>query len=151
MPNEQRGLLRFGAYRAAVSALVILWSVTATGVAVGGVAVGGVAASGTVPAEISWSPCAEDATADCGVLTVPVDWADPDGPKIDLAMARRRATRAHGEIHRPTRAACRKVVGGRVSGCRVWSFHRQQPAVCRYSGPSAASGGENRSGVLPRH
>ncbi|MBN6056992.1 alpha/beta fold hydrolase, partial [Nonomuraea sp. RK-328] len=41
---------------------------------------------------ISWTPCAEDPTAECGTLTVPVDWDDPGRGSIDLALARRKAT-----------------------------------------------------------
>ncbi|MFE0152402.1 alpha/beta hydrolase [Nonomuraea sp. NPDC059007] len=41
---------------------------------------------------IAWAPCAADPTADCGTLTVPIDWAKPGGPTIDLAVARRKAT-----------------------------------------------------------
>jgi pimeloyl-ACP methyl ester carboxylesterase len=41
---------------------------------------------------ITWRPCAEDATAQCGTLRVPVDWSRPHGPKIELALARRPAT-----------------------------------------------------------
>ncbi|WP_199565526.1 alpha/beta hydrolase [Spongiactinospora rosea] len=48
------------------------------------------APSGT-PA-IAWQPCPEDPEADCGTLAVPVDWKNPGGPAIDLALARRKAT-----------------------------------------------------------
>ncbi|WP_051791553.1 alpha/beta hydrolase [Amycolatopsis jejuensis] len=41
---------------------------------------------------VSWSPCAEDQTAECGTLTLPVDWAKPAGEKFRLAVARRKAT-----------------------------------------------------------
>ncbi|MET0136685.1 MAG: alpha/beta fold hydrolase, partial [Kibdelosporangium sp.] len=41
---------------------------------------------------ITWQPCAEDATAECGTLKLPVDWAKPRGEKFDLAVARRKAT-----------------------------------------------------------
>ncbi|NJP91760.1 alpha/beta hydrolase [Nonomuraea sp. FMUSA5-5] len=40
---------------------------------------------------IVWVPCREDPEVECGRLAVPVDWADPDGPTVDLALARRRA------------------------------------------------------------
>src|SRR5881392_1096412 len=43
-------------------------------------------------ASVAWAPCAEDATAECGTLAVPVDWAHPRGDKIDIALARRKAT-----------------------------------------------------------
>ncbi|MEO3871160.1 alpha/beta hydrolase [Nonomuraea sp. B12E4] len=41
---------------------------------------------------ISWAPCPEDPTAECGTLTVPVDWNKPRGETIELAVARRQAT-----------------------------------------------------------
>jgi pimeloyl-ACP methyl ester carboxylesterase len=49
-------------------------------------------ASTARPASITWAPCAEDATADCGTLSVPIDWSRPNGRKVDLALARRKAT-----------------------------------------------------------
>ncbi|MET8153793.1 alpha/beta hydrolase [Actinoplanes sp. NPDC049668] len=42
-------------------------------------------------AEPDWSACADDASAQCAWLEVPVDWADPDGPTIRVAVARRPA------------------------------------------------------------
>jgi pimeloyl-ACP methyl ester carboxylesterase len=41
---------------------------------------------------IDWRPCAEDPTAECGTLRLPVDWSKPGGPTFDLAIARRPAT-----------------------------------------------------------
>lgn len=41
---------------------------------------------------IGWSPCEEDSTAECGTVTVPIDWDRPRGSTIDLAVIRRRAT-----------------------------------------------------------
>ncbi|MBP2322121.1 pimeloyl-ACP methyl ester carboxylesterase [Kibdelosporangium banguiense] len=41
---------------------------------------------------IDWKPCPEDATAECGTLRLPIDYANPSGEKFDLAVARRRAT-----------------------------------------------------------
>jgi pimeloyl-ACP methyl ester carboxylesterase len=47
----------------------------------------------TVPAApatppISWSPCAGDASIQCGVVVVPVDYAHPDGPHLTLSVSR---------------------------------------------------------------
>ncbi|MBQ1024011.1 alpha/beta hydrolase [Micromonospora sp. C95] len=42
--------------------------------------------------DVQWTPCEQDAGALCGTLEVPVDWADPDGPTIELALAKRPAT-----------------------------------------------------------
>jgi pimeloyl-ACP methyl ester carboxylesterase len=43
-------------------------------------------------APVKWRPCEEDATAECGTVRVPVDWAKPRGPQFDVAVARRKAT-----------------------------------------------------------
>lgn len=40
---------------------------------------------------IDWKPCAEDTTAECGSLKLPVDWAEPQGETFALAVARRKA------------------------------------------------------------
>ncbi|MFE6038664.1 alpha/beta hydrolase [Streptomyces sp. NPDC056452] len=43
---------------------------------------------------LQWAPCDAPGNpgAECATLTVPVDWADPDGPTLGLAVARRQAT-----------------------------------------------------------
>lgn len=41
---------------------------------------------------IVWAPCEEEPSAECGTLAVPIDWSSPNGAKIDLAIARRKAT-----------------------------------------------------------
>ncbi|RBQ18408.1 alpha/beta hydrolase [Spongiactinospora rosea] len=41
---------------------------------------------------LAWSPCPEDASAECATLTLPVAWNATRGPTFDLAVARRRAT-----------------------------------------------------------
>ncbi|MGQ5263425.1 alpha/beta hydrolase [Micromonospora sp. ZYX-F-536] len=62
-----------------------------------------VAATGLTPASpatarprplpsIDWQPCTGDATAECGTLSLPVDWRRPGGERFDLALARRVAT-----------------------------------------------------------
>jgi pimeloyl-ACP methyl ester carboxylesterase len=43
------------------------------------------------PPELDWEPC-EDVEAECATLTVPLDWSDPGGNTIDLALARVPAT-----------------------------------------------------------
>jgi pimeloyl-ACP methyl ester carboxylesterase len=45
-----------------------------------------------LPPTIAWQPCAEDQTAECGTVSVPVDWSQPRGARVDLALARRPAT-----------------------------------------------------------
>ncbi|MFI6393140.1 alpha/beta hydrolase [Nonomuraea sp. NPDC050540] len=47
---------------------------------------------------IAWAPCVENPTAECGTLTVPIDGANPGGPTIDLAVARRKATDPQARI-----------------------------------------------------
>jgi pimeloyl-ACP methyl ester carboxylesterase len=68
----------------------------ATGVAAAlviGAALPASAAPDGRPAQtIAWAPCADDPTADCGTLSVPIDWSKPNGAKFDLALARRKAT-----------------------------------------------------------
>ncbi|PRY39866.1 alpha/beta hydrolase [Umezawaea tangerina] len=41
---------------------------------------------------LQWAACPDVPEADCATLTVPVDWSDPHGPTVDLAVARRAAT-----------------------------------------------------------
>ncbi|MFF7892263.1 alpha/beta hydrolase [Streptomyces sp. NPDC007907] len=51
-------------------------------------------ASPPAPGDLHWAPCDDSAQpgAECATLKVPVDWADPGGPGLDLAVARRKAT-----------------------------------------------------------
>ncbi|MFJ4327897.1 alpha/beta hydrolase [Streptomyces tricolor] len=51
-------------------------------------------ASPSVTGALRWAPCDDPAKpgAECATLSVPVDWAQPDGPRLDLAVARRKAT-----------------------------------------------------------
>lgn len=53
-----------------------------------------VQASPTAAESLRWAPCdaATKPGAECATLSVPVDWARPDGPALDLAVARRQAT-----------------------------------------------------------
>ncbi|WP_280265918.1 alpha/beta fold hydrolase [Nocardia wallacei] len=51
-----------------------------------------------------WRPCAENAQVECATIAVPVDWSDPGGPAIDMAVARKRtrgADRIGTLIHLP--------------------------------------------------
>ena len=45
-----------------------------------------------------WKPCAEDKTVQCATLAVPVDWAQPYGPSVAIAVARRPAAEAKNRI-----------------------------------------------------
>jgi len=49
-------------------------------------------------AVLAWSPCTQDATAQCTTLQVPIDWADPYSAKVGIAVARRPATDAATRI-----------------------------------------------------
>jgi pimeloyl-ACP methyl ester carboxylesterase len=42
-------------------------------------------------AALTWTHCADDETAQCATLSVPVDWADPYSPRTSVAVARRLA------------------------------------------------------------
>ncbi|MDQ1294435.1 MAG: hypothetical protein QG608_2318 [Actinomycetota bacterium] len=48
------------------------------------------------PAPIVWAACPEDETnasaAECGSVTVPIDWSAPDGPTVGIAVVRKPAT-----------------------------------------------------------
>ncbi|WP_158587878.1 alpha/beta hydrolase [Actinomadura logoneensis] len=44
------------------------------------------------PAKITWKPCADDRSAQCGTLSVPIDRARPKLGRIKLAVARAKAT-----------------------------------------------------------
>jgi pimeloyl-ACP methyl ester carboxylesterase len=44
------------------------------------------------PGGLQWRPCPDDRTAQCATLPVPTDWADPYGPRIGVAVARRTAS-----------------------------------------------------------
>lgn len=50
--------------------------------------------AGWTPQRLSWTDCDE---GECATLTVPLDWSRPDGPQIDLALGRIRATGADEE------------------------------------------------------
>lgn len=67
----------------------------AAALTLGGVAPAASAAAQNAPGTarpITWTACAQDPAAECGVLALPVDWADPAGPTFGLAVARRPAT-----------------------------------------------------------
>src|SRR5687767_10427965 len=41
------------------------------------------------PTALAWAPCGDNAPGwECAVLPVPLDYADPTGPTIDLALTR---------------------------------------------------------------
>lgn len=48
------------------------------------------------PPPLTWSDCGTG--LQCATLPVPVDWADPGGPSLDLALARRPAPDPHARL-----------------------------------------------------
>ncbi|MGN5633501.1 alpha/beta hydrolase [Streptomyces sp. AC154] len=64
--------------------------------AVMGCVAGPAAHAAPVPAArtLHWAPCdaPDEPGAECATLDVPVDWSDPEGPTLGLAVARRKAT-----------------------------------------------------------
>jgi len=78
-----------------VAALVTAAVVVGAALAAGAPAAAG-SASPVVYARIAWGPCPQQGAAtyhaQCGALKVPVDWARPAGPAIDLALLRVPAT-----------------------------------------------------------
>lgn len=42
--------------------------------------------------DLDFEPCGADGEAECGSLTVPIDWSRPDGDSLDLRVVRRVAT-----------------------------------------------------------
>ncbi|WP_171074500.1 alpha/beta fold hydrolase [Nonomuraea basaltis] len=60
--------------------------------ATAGEAAGDRASGATGKGGIAWAPCEEEPTAECGTLAVPIDWSKPNGAKVELAVARRKAT-----------------------------------------------------------
>ncbi|MFJ9107037.1 alpha/beta hydrolase [Streptomyces sp. NPDC102283] len=84
-----RSTLRRVAARGTAMAAGAVMAVT-TGLAAAPV----VQASPSAAELLRWAPCdaASKPGAECATLSVPVDWARPDGPRLDLAVARRQAT-----------------------------------------------------------
>ena len=45
-----------------------------------------------VPPVLKWTDCEVGERTECTRVEVPLDWSDPSGPKVELALARQRAT-----------------------------------------------------------
>ena len=74
---------------------------------------------------LQWSACG--GVVECATLTVPADWADPTGPSIELAVARRPATGASaGTLFvnpgGPGASAADRVIAGTWPAALVESF-----------------------------
>ncbi|MFF3171972.1 alpha/beta hydrolase [Streptomyces sp. NPDC057900] len=89
MPFRDRSALRLLAARGTAAAVA-----AATAAVTGLAAAPPVHASPAAHGALRWAPCDDPAKpgAECATLSVPVDWDHPDGPGIDLAVARRKAT-----------------------------------------------------------
>ncbi len=89
MPLSDRSVLRRIAARGTALAVAAGMAVTA-GLAAAPAAHASPAAAGP----LRWAPCDDPAKpgAECATLSVPVDWAHPGGPRLELAVARRKAT-----------------------------------------------------------
>lgn len=76
-----------------IRALGVALASTALVVSAGGVAVAQQQPEQEVAvAPIDWKPCDQLPEVECGTLTLPIDWAKPNGEKFGLAVARRKAT-----------------------------------------------------------
>ncbi|MFI6962014.1 alpha/beta hydrolase [Streptomyces sp. NPDC050255] len=89
MPFKDRSALRLIATRGTAMAVG-----AATAVITGLAAAPAVHALPSAAKTLRWGPCDDPVQpgAECAVLSVPVDWARPAGPRLDLAVARRKAT-----------------------------------------------------------
>ncbi|MFF7871125.1 alpha/beta hydrolase [Streptomyces qaidamensis] len=89
MPSRGRSVLRRIAARGTAMAVGAGMAVTA-----GLAAAPAVHASPAAAEPLRWAPCDDPAEpgAECATLSVPVDWAHPGGPRLELAVARRKAT-----------------------------------------------------------
>ncbi|WP_370941980.1 alpha/beta fold hydrolase [Amycolatopsis sp. cg5] len=67
--------------RRAIAAIAVAISVAATATP-----------ANAQPSGLDWRPCAQDATADCATLLLPIDHTDPKLGSFPLAVARRKAT-----------------------------------------------------------
>lgn len=64
----------------------------ATSVAVVVLVVSAGAAHAEPAKPITWAACPDNPEGECGTLSVPLDWDEPHGRRVDLAIARHRAT-----------------------------------------------------------
>lgn len=85
-PSRRQVSARAGTWRAALAVGMVVVGMVAAGPTPSAAS----ATTAPIPG-IDWRPCAQDAAAQCGTLSVPVDWDDPNGPRFTLALARRSA------------------------------------------------------------
>ncbi|MBE1531726.1 alpha/beta hydrolase [Actinomadura algeriensis] len=85
-------MLRRNGRTAWTAAAAAGFAIAGVGVGLGGPAASAAAArTAPAPPGITWTACGDDGKAQCGTLTLPVDWDDPDGSTFELAVARRTA------------------------------------------------------------
>ncbi len=75
----------------ACATMMTLLAAAAAALAVAGDATAGPARAAPPEFRVDWSACPNATTTQCGTLRVPVDWAEPGGAQITLAVARRPA------------------------------------------------------------
>jgi pimeloyl-ACP methyl ester carboxylesterase len=78
--------------RAVLAALAALLALVGAGPLAAPPAMARPTPAGAGSPAIVWAPCQRAAAAQCGTLSVPVDWHHPAGHRFDLALARRPAT-----------------------------------------------------------
>lgn len=87
-PHPLRGFIASRRRHAAVVAAVMICSTAVTGQ--DGAVAGG---APSVPApQLHWSPCVQDSPYDCATAEVPLDYGNPGGRSIELAVVKRKAT-----------------------------------------------------------
>ena len=84
------------------------------------------------PTTLAWSPCADADGWECATLPVPLDYADPTGPRIDLALTRMPAADPARRIGALV-VNCGGPAARRSPFCTSWapSFSRTRPGSIR--------------------
>ncbi len=75
-----------------VRAATVAAAVAAVAAAGSAAAISTAGTASAAPSTVNWKPCPDKPEVDCGTVTVPVDWLKPNGPTIQVALARRKAT-----------------------------------------------------------
>ncbi|WP_036571616.1 alpha/beta fold hydrolase [Nocardia sp. BMG51109] len=68
--------------------------ITALAVAMSGAGITACSGAQGRASDFDWRPCPENAEVECATLAVPVDWSDPGGQTIEMAVARKRTREA---------------------------------------------------------
>ncbi len=78
--------------RRGVRAATVAAAVAAVAAAGSAVAISTPDTASAAPSTVDWKPCPDKPEVDCSTVTVPIDWSKPNGPTIQVALARRKAT-----------------------------------------------------------